>query len=352
VLKLFLDDRKRRILQAIIDDYIDSAEPIGSRTVARKYELGLSSATIRNEMADLEEMGYLAQPHTSAGRIPSDKGYRLYVNELMKTKELTVEEADTIKRALEIRINEMSQLIRQASMIISKITKYTSMAMTPNMKKSSLKAVQVVPIQPGRALVIVVTNASIVRNSLIKIPDSMLPDNLIMISNALNNKLNGFTLEQINQKLIKEIEKELGIQNEILMPILNGVADCINQIDHSDVFLEGATNILNYPEFRDVMKAKEFLEVLDEKDLVFNLLKDSANDSVNVQIGGENKIREIKDCSLITATYSFGNLVLGTIGVIGPTRMEYAKVISSMEFLKKKMNQEIIKLIGDGIDGS
>lgn len=349
---MFLDDRKRRILQAIIDDYIDSAEPIGSRTVARKYELGLSSATIRNEMADLEEMGYLAQPHTSAGRIPSDKGYRLYVNELMKTKELTVEEADTIKRALEIRINEMSQLIRQASMIISKITKYTSMAMTPNMKKSSLKAVQVVPIQPGRALVIVVTNASIVRNSLIKIPDSMLPDNLIMISNALNNKLNGFTLEQINQKLIKEIEKELGIQNEILMPILNGVADCINQIDHSDVFLEGATNILNYPEFRDVMKAKEFLEVLDEKDLVFNLLKDSANDSVNVQIGGENKIREIKDCSLITATYSFGNLVLGTIGVIGPTRMEYAKVISSMEFLKKKMNQEIIKLIGDGIDGS
>ncbi len=349
---MFLDDRKRRILQAIIDDYIDSAEPIGSRTVARKYELGLSSATIRNEMADLEEMGYLAQPHTSAGRIPSDKGYRLYVNELMKTKELTVEEADTIKRALEIRINEMSQLIRQASMIISKITKYTSMAMTPNMKKSSLKAVQVVPIQPGRALVIVVTNASIVRNSLIKIPDSMLPDHLIMISNALNNKLNGFTLEQINQKLIKEIEKELGIQNEILMPILNGVADCINQIDHSDVFLEGATNILNYPEFRDVMKAKEFLEVLDEKDLVFNLLKDSANDSVNVQIGGENKIREIKDCSLITATYSFGNLVLGTIGVIGPTRMEYAKVISSMEFLKKKMNQEIIKLIGDGIDGS
>ncbi len=157
---MFLDDRKRRILQASIDDYIDSAEPIGSRTVARKYELGLSSATIRNEMADLEEMGYLAQPHTSAGRIPSDKGYRLYVNELMKTKELTVEEADTIKRALEIRINEMSQLIRQASMIISKITKYTSMAMTPNMKKSSLKAVQVVPIQPGRALVIVVTNAS------------------------------------------------------------------------------------------------------------------------------------------------------------------------------------------------
>ncbi len=350
---MFLDDRKRRILQAIIDDYIDTAEPIGSRTIARKHELGLSSATIRNEMADLEEMGYLAQPHTSAGRVPSDKGYRLYVDELMKTRELTIEEIDTIKKALEIRINEMGQLIRQASMIMSKITKYTSIAMTPVMKKSSLKAVQVVPIQPGRALVIVVTNASVVRNSLVKIGENVSPECLIKISNVLNSEMNGFTLEHINSNAIKDIEKKLGISMEILLPILDGVVDCINQIDYSEIFLDGATNILNYPEFRDIMKAKEFLDILDEKDMVYSLLNGlSGSEDLKVKIGEENEIREIKDCSLITATYSFGNLVLGTIGVIGPTRMEYAKVISSMEFLKKKLNHEIIKLIGDGIDDS
>ena len=350
---MFLDDRKRRILQAIIDDYIDTAEPIGSRTIARKHELGLSSATIRNEMADLEEMGYLAQPHTSAGRVPSDKGYRLYVDELMKAKELTAEETETIKHALEVRINEMNQLIRQSSMILSKITKYTSLAMTPVSKKSSLKAVQVVPIQQGKALVIVVTNASVVRNSLVRVHESIMPDFLIRISNALNNKLVGLTLEQINADVIKEIEKELEISDEILLPILNAVADCINQVDHSEVYLDGVTNILNYPEFRDIMKAKEFLDVLDEKDLIYNLLNGrGSGDSVTVQIGEENAIKEIQECSLITATYSFGNITLGTVGVIGPTRMEYAKVISSMEFLKKKLNLEIIKLIGVGMDDS
>ncbi len=351
---MFLDDRKKRILRAIIDDYIDTAEPIGSRTIARKHELGLSSATIRNEMADLEEMGFLAQPHTSAGRVPSDKGYRLYVDQLMQLKDLSIGEIEEIREAMEIKINELSQLIRQASVIMSKITKYTSMAITPQMKKSMVKAVQVVPVEAGKALVVVVTNAGVVRNSLIKLPDNLLPDFLIRVSNSLNEKLSGLSMEQISYPLIKETERELGLSSEALMPILDGVAECVNQIDNSEIYLDGATNIFNYPEFRDVIKAKDFLNVLDEKPLIHQLLSDISDKSIDidVKIGSENPLDEIKDCSLVTATYSINNRIIGSIGVIGPTRMEYPKVIASMDYVRRKVNQEINKLMGTDLDDS
>ena len=343
-----LDERKRRILRAIIDDYIDTAEPIGSRTIARKHELGLSSATIRNEMADLEDMGYLAQPHTSAGRVPSDKGYRLYVDHLMKINDLSTEDIEGIKNALEIKINELSQLIRQASSVMSRITRYTSMATTSQIKRSTFKAVQVVPIETGKSLVIVVTNAGVVRNCLIRIPDMVLPDSLIHISNILNDKLKGLTLEQVNKDLIIEIEEEISVPREVLLPILKGIAECINQVDSHDIYLDGATNIFNYPEFRDVVKAKEFLSLLDEKEMVCRLLDNSIkNEGVVVKIGSENDIDGIKDCSLVTATYSLGDMVIGTIGIIGPTRMEYPRVISSMNHIRRKINQELSKLINE-----
>lgn len=348
VLVTYMDERKRRILQAIIDDYIDTAEPIGSRTIARKHELGLSSATIRNEMADLEEMGFLSQPHTSAGRIPSDKGYRLYVDQLMKTKELSAQEIEDISSSMEARINELTQLIRQASAVMSKITRYTSMAITPQVKKSSLKALQVVPIEPGKALLIVVTNAGIIRNNLIRISESIYPDVLIQVSHTLNDKLHGMTIEQINLDLINEIEREIGLKGEVLVPILKEIAGCINNIDNAELYLDGATNIFNYPEFRDLEKAKEFLNVLDAKDTLYKLLSGKEmSDDINIQIGNENEMEEIKDCSLITTSYSVGNTVIGKFGVIGPTRMEYSRVISSMNYIRRRINQEINRLIGE-----
>ncbi len=349
---MFLDDRKMRILRAIIDDYINTAEPIGSRTIARKHELGLSSATIRNEMADLEDMGYLAQPHTSAGRIPSDKGYRLYVDQLMQARDLSMEDIESIRRSMEIKINELGQLMKQASLVMSKITKYTSMAMIPQTNKIALKAVQVVPVEAGKALIIVVTNTGIVRNGLIRISESITPDLLIKVSNVFNDKLSGLTLEQINFPLIKEIEYEMGMAKEILLPILDGVADCINQTDTSEVYLDGTTNILNYPEFRDVMKAKEFLDTLDEKEILCRILEGaSSSKGVTIQIGAENELKEIKDCSLVTTTYSLGNIIIGSIGIIGPTRMEYSRVISTMNYIREKINQELNKLIGSQSDG-
>lgn len=344
---MFMDDRKRKILQAIIGDYIDTAEPIGSRTVARKHELGLSSATIRNEMSDLEEMGYLSQLHTSSGRIPSDKGYRIYVDELMTLKDLSLDEVETIRQAMETRINELSQLIRQAAAVMSRFTRYTSMAITPQMKASILKAVQVVPIEPGKALVVVVTNAGIVRNHLIKLPVSVKPDVLISISNMLNIKLDGLTLEEIGGKVINELEAETGIPKDVLFPVFEGIIECINLIDNPEVYLDGATNIFNYPEFRDVIKAKEFMSIIDEKANLSRLLADSSqNVGIKIKIGSENDLTAIKDCSLITADYTVGDTFIGSIGIIGPTRMEYPRVISSMSHIRRMINFEINKLLG------
>ena len=351
---MFLDDRKRKILQAIINDYISTAEPIGSRTIAKKHELGLSSATIRNEMADLEEMGYLAQPHTSAGRVPSDKGYRFYVDQLMRAGELSREEIESIKYALEMHISELSQLLKQASVVMSRLTKYTSLALTPEKEGNTLKAVQVVPVERGKALVIVITNAGIIKNSLVKIPETVLPEFLISVSNIFNEKLSGLTIEQINMPVIREIEVLLGSSQEILLPILSGVTDCINQIDSPEVYLDGMTNILNFPEFNDLVKARDFLNMMDTKDILSKVLSGigKGNDNINIKIGRENNIEEMKECSLVTTTYNLGDIVIGTIGIIGPTRMEYSKVLTVMEYIRNTINEQIEKLLGESPDKS
>lgn len=341
-----LDERKRKILKAVIDDYISTAEPIGSRSIAKKHELRFSSATIRNEMADLEEMGYLVQPHTSAGRVPSDKGYRFYVDQLMKMRELSVKEVNIVKREMEVKISELNQLIKKASVIMSGLTNYTSLATSPQIKKTALKAIQLVPIGRGKALVVIVTNINIIRNSVIDIPDYIQPDFLIRASNILNEKLSGLTIEEINLLLVKEIENEIGDIKEIVIKVLNELAECIGIVDNTEVYLEGTANILNYPEFNDVVRAKEFLESLEEKRVLYGLMnQEGDNKLVNIQIGTENKIREIKGCSLITTTYRMGDMVIGSIGIIGPTRMEYSKVISAVEYIGKKINEEISKFL-------
>ncbi len=344
---MIMDERKKRILQAIIDDYIDTAEPIGSRTIARKHELGLSSATIRNEMADLEEMGYLAQPHTSAGRIPSDKGYRLYVDKLMPVHDLRVEEIDRLRSEMELRINELSQLLKQASAALSKFTRYTSMAVSPQLRASTIKTIQVVPIDVNKALVIVVNNADIVRNSLVKISEHIDPDSLIRISNILNSKLAGLALHQVNLYTIMDMEREAGVSGEVLMPILDGVADCIERIDNQEVFVEGTTNILNYPEFRDVAKARELMSMIGEKTSITKVLASNiGQDGLTIRIGTENDLVWIKDCSLITINYNIADSLSGTLGIIGPTRMEYSKVISSLRYVSRIVSDEICRLIG------
>ena len=346
---LNLDERKRRILRAIIDDYINFAEPVGSRTIARKHELGLSSATIRNEMSDLEELGFLFFFHTSAGRIPSDKGYRLYVDELMKLESLTEDEIISIKKAMEVKINELSQLLKQASAIMSRITRYTSMAVTPGINEIKLKAVQLVPIDTVRALVIVVTGAGTVKNSMIQLPKIVPADYIITVSNILNEKLSGLNVEEINSSVVSEIERI--IDNDILEAVFTGIDDCIKQIEDSEVYLDGTTNIFNFPEFSDVIKAKEFLSILDGKEILCKLLvRPHDCRGITIKIGTENDVEEIRDYSLITATYSMNERVLGSIGIIGPTRMEYSKVVSSLNYMRKRINEDILRIFGEKLD--
>jgi heat-inducible transcriptional repressor len=344
---MIMDDRKKRILQAIIDDYIDKAEPIGSRTIARKYELGLSSATIRNEMADLEEMGYLAQPHTSAGRVPSDKGYRLYVDKLMPTHDLNREEIRELNSATEDRVYELSQLLRHATAVLSNFTKYTSLAVTPKLRSSTIKAIQVVPIEAGKALVIVVNNAGIVKNSLIKVSEQATSEMLGRITNLLNDKLAGLTFEQADTERIKTLAREIGVTGDILTPILNGTAECMYQMGDHEMYVEGSTNILGHPEFKDMDKARQFLSLLDEKTSICKALSDSARPvGITVRIGSENELCSIRDCSLVTVNYNVADTMVGTIGIIGPTRMEYSKVISSIGYMKKLVCEEINRLLG------
>lgn len=346
---MLMDERKKLILKTIIDSYIDTAEPVGSRTVARKHEIGLSSATIRNEMADLEEMGLLEQPYTSAGRVPSDKGYRYYVDELMTIEELTFREIEQIKRALKLKINELGQLISQASLIASNITRYTSMAITPQMNKSTLKTIKILPVHLDNWIVIIATNAGLVKSSLIKSLDSISADMLVKLSNLLSDKLSGSILEDIDIDELKDsMIEELNLSKKVSSSIIMGILECLSQIISSDIYLEGATNIMDFPEFHNLVRVKQFLNVLNTKEILFALMNKSIeNGGIKVRIGTENEIKEIKDCSLVTATYRIDYEIIGSIGVIGPTRMEYSKVIASLNYISKIINTEIMNLLGE-----
>lgn len=336
-----LDQRKMRILKAIVDDYIQSMEPVGSRTIAKKYEVGLSSATIRNEMADLEDMGYLSQPHSSAGRIPSDKGYRIYVDRLIEIDESKFSEYNKLLGYYEQRIDELGQIIKVMTKIISKVTQYTSFSMKFKTKNSIIKACQVVPIEKGRALVVVVLGNDLVRNRIVNIDYSIELDTLVRLSNILDRKLTGCRAEGISVIIVNEIVRESGLDRHLILPIVDGIIDCLQRAEDIELYTEGASNLLMHPEFSDVNRAKTVLEVVHDSDIVLQLLKKSAESGgLMVKIGQENDFDEINDCSIVTATFRINDVELGTIGVLGPTRMDYQKVITSFEYLRKMLYQE------------
>jgi heat-inducible transcriptional repressor len=346
-----LDYRKRRILQAIIDEYIDTAEPVGSRSIAKKHELGLSSATIRNEMADLEEMGLLAQPHTSAGRVPSDKGYRLYVDRLMEARDLTLDEISAVTSELNLKINELGAVIRNASAVISKFTKYTSVSLTPAHEETEITAVETVGIDQNKVCIIVVSKSGTVKSSVVSLPVRYTEQELTVFSQICKKRLCGGTQEYNDSAASEIIRAEASAKNidDIFINVMiKAVFDCIGQMRNTEVYLNGTTNIMNFPEFRNVERAREFLEILEEKKSIGNLLSELAkNDRIKMLIGNENPIDEIKDCSIVGATYSAGNTVFGTIGVIGPKRMEYAKVVSIIEYINGVISREIKRFSED-----
>lgn len=337
-----LDARKMLILKAIIDDYIASVEPVGSRTIAKKYDMGLSSATIRNEMADLEEMGYLSQPHTSAGRIPSDKGYRLYVDQLMERKEPllkpTPEDLDAIRNFMELRIHELNQMVKAASEIVSRITHYTAIGMAGSVKKHSIKALQIIAVDSCKVLVIVVLDNDVIKNQMVKTEYPLRPEELTKLSVVCGNILTGNRADSITLKMINDIVLLSGIERARILPIVDGILDCIKQCDSAEIYTEGAAKLLEQPEFNNISKAKSLLELLNREDELAKLLnscEDANAKGIVIRIGAENELLEVSDCSIVTATYSVDGVTLGTIGVIGPTRMDYGKVISALEYMRK-----------------
>lgn len=337
-----MDERKLIILKAIIEDYVTSAEPVGSRTIAKKSEMGLSPATIRNEMADLEEMGYLTQPHTSAGRIPSDKGYRAYVNEILNIRHADLEELHKFQEYLENKINEFHEMIKAASALLSKITPYTAVSMVSSINKVTVKAVQMVPIERGKALTVVVMSNDTIKNKLVMLDSTVMPETVLRLSEIVNEQFAGLTAETVREFSINDLMLLMGSENLSVLPLIDGVLDCISQCDDTEIYHAGDANLLLHPEFGDVTKAKAMLEVLHSDDILKDIFTTDKNPGgLTVRIGTENKQEEMSDCSVISATYSINDTCIGTIGVLGPKRMNYAKVISALEYIKRKLNHEV-----------
>ena len=337
-----LNDRKKQILQAIIDEYIGSAEPVGSRAISKKNELGLSSATIRNEMADLEEMGYLIQPHTSAGRIPSDAGYRFYVNSLMRRYKMGVETIEMLQRELAGRVGRLDRAIMRAGHIAAALTDYATVITTPVGEKAEIKKIDIVPISSDAAMLIIVTDT--VKSRVIKAAFSQ--DNCARFASVLNTRLCNKTADDIAYSHIREIEEycsgRLGLEPKTVINVLNFVYESISELDESEIYVENIKSILKYPEYRDVDKAREIFSFLEDKSNLKKLVSQTDSDGVRAKIGKENEPEILKDCSLVTVNYSLDGKAVGKLGVIGPKRMNYSQVFASLDLI----SQEIDKLIG------
>ncbi len=332
-----MDERKVKILQAIINDYINTAEPVGSRTIAKKYNLGISSATIRNEMADLEDMGYLEQLHSSSGRKPSDKGYRLYVDKLMQISNVTPEEEYMIKtHILNNALFEVDRILKQATLILSELTKLTCVVKAPSVRKSCIKYIQLLNIDSNSILMLIITDSGIIKNNVIKVGKNVNSYVIAQLSNVLNHRLKNLNYEQINLEVINNLKSDLAGYDDIFNAIIPVLYESLNAVDKSEIYMEGATNIFNYPEYKDVEKVREFLSLLDNKDKVSGLLDSGAG--ISVKIGTENFIEGAEQCSVVSAIYSINDRPLGEIGVIGPTRMPYSKIISLMANVVRELN--------------
>lgn len=333
-----LSARKRRILEAIVIDHIKTAQPVGSRTIARRYKMGFSPATIRNEMADLEEMGYLFQPHTSAGRVPSQRGYRYYVDELMQEEQLAEEEKACICRIFSYeKIWEIEEIIRQASQLVSALTNYTSLILGPRLKKSAFKKLQIMPIDRQRGLLVLVADTGVIKKNMINIPQSLSPGELNRIVSYLNQRLEGLTINQITAELIREMRYDLYQHTNFLETTFTLLEESLAE-DESRVFLGGTTNIFNQPEFIDVDRIKSLLSLFERHSLLANLLARplAGVEGIVIKIGRENILKEVQECSLVMTTYCLGREIVGTIGILGPTRMEYSRAVA---VLRQVVNQ-------------
>ncbi len=333
-----MDDRKKKILQAIIEEYINTAEPVSSGSIVNKYGLKLSSATIRNEMAELEKVGYIEKQHTSSGRVPSAKGYRLYVDELLNDNNISLEEIKYIKSKLETRVNEIEELTKITTSTISEITHYTTLAIGPKTNLQNIEDIKFIRLGTRMLMGVILTDSGIVKETMIKFDEDINDEQVETLNFIFNNKLKGKPLEEIDKPLEKYIFSHMNYSLKVIKPIMEQLNKAIN--DESKIYLEGANKAFDLPEFKSLDMAKNFINVIDQKEIVADLLNTGFANDINVYIGNENENDQLKDFSIITFKHKYKNKDLGTIGIIGPTRMDYSKVISVMKYISKKLNGE------------
>lgn len=335
-----LDERKQKILQAIIRNYMETGEPVGSRTISKYSDLNLSSATIRNEMSDLEEMGYIVQPHTSAGRIPSDKGYRLYVDHIMEEKNHEVQE---LKDLMIERTDKMEQVLKQVVKVLAANTNYATMVSAPTYHRNKLKFIQLSKVTATQILAVIMIEGNIVRNKVIDVTEELDQETVLKLNILLNSVLNGLSIEEINLAMIQNLKEQAGIHSELVGSVIDAVAEVIHSEDEVEIYTSGATNIFRYPEISDNGKASELINAFEEKQQLTNLvtqtLENEDNKGIQVYIGQETPIQSMKDCSVVTATYELGEGLQGTIGIIGPKRMDYENVVKTLKTLTEQLDE-------------
>lgn len=341
-----LDERKMKILQAVIKNYLETGEPVGSRTISKYTDLNLSSATIRNEMADLEEMGYIIQPHTSAGRIPSDKGYRLYVDTMMEQMDSAMKEktkeVEELKGLLLEKEEKMDQLLKQVARTLAVNTNYASMISAPSCSGNKLKFIQLSRVDATQLVAVIVLEGNIIKNNMLTVSEELDDETLLKLNILLNTHLNGLPIEEINLGLVARLKQQAGIHGDIVGEVIDAVAESIKADDDLQIYTSGANNIFKYPELADQQKASEIISTFEEKQMLTTLVQDTLakedNTGIQVYIGDETPVSSMKDCSVVTATYELGEGMKGTIGIIGPKRMDYEKVVSTLQNLMKQLD--------------
>ena len=336
-----LDERKTKILQAIIRNYLETGEPVGSRTISKYTDLNLSSATIRNEMADLEEMGYILQPHTSAGRIPSDKGYRFYVDTMMEDREREVIE---MKEMLVERQDKMETLLKQVAKVLAQNTQYATMISAPQTHRNKVKFIQLSRVDANQILAVIVVEGNVIKNNILSVTQELSDETLLKLNILLNTHLNGLSMKEINLGMIAAMKQHAGIHSDIVGEVIDAVAEAIKADEDLEIYTSGTNNIFRYPELADQQRASELINTFEEKQQLSGLVQGALSDEssetgIQVYIGNETPVQSMKDCSVVTATYELGEGMKGTIGIIGPKRMDYDKVIGTLRTLQSQLDE-------------
>lgn len=334
-----LQERKMKILQAIIRNYLETGEPVGSRTISKYTDLNLSSATIRNEMADLEEMGLIVQPHTPAGRIPTDEGYRIYVDDMLREKE---QEVENMKSVLVEKEDKLENLLKQVAKLLAANTQYASMISAPLVQRNKIKFIQLTQIDPEQVLAVIVIEGNLIRNTVIPVEEELSTETLLKLNMLLNTNLNGLSVEQINLGMIAAIKQQAGIHSEIVSKVIDAAAEAIRADEDLEIYTSGANNIFRYPELADQSKASQIISDFEEKQVLGSIVQETlaeeSGNGIQVYIGKEMPTQGMQDCSVVTATYELGEGMKGTVGIIGPKRMDYDKVVGVLKDIMHQLD--------------